>query len=58
MTYIIASAMGFGGVYMVMRSSQPSKSGRESFLVFVMGFLILMIGFFLFFSLYHFKIGA
>jgi hypothetical protein len=43
---------------MLARSGQPSKTGRESFLVFATGILILMIGFFLFFSLYNFKIGA
>ena len=54
-TYIIATLLGFSGIYMLLRSSQPSKTGRESFLVFVSGFLILMVGFFLFFSLYTFK---
>jgi predicted small secreted protein len=57
-TYIIATAMGVTGTYMLARSSQPSKTGRESFLVFVTGILILMIGFFLFFSLYNFKTGG
>jgi hypothetical protein len=57
-TYIIATAMGVAGTYMLARSSQPSKTGRESFLVFATGILILMIGFFLFFSLYTFKTGG
>ena len=56
--YIIASSLGVVGTYMLMRSSQPSKTGRESFMVFVTGILILMMGFFLFFSLYSFKTGG
>ncbi|HVP23718.1 MAG TPA: hypothetical protein VMS77_07390 [Conexivisphaerales archaeon] len=55
-TYIIASAMGVGGVLLLMRSSQPSKAGRESFMVFITGILLLMVGYFLFFSLYNFKV--
>ncbi len=58
LTYIIDSTMGFLGVYMIMRSSQPSKAGRESFLVFITGFLLLMLAFFLFFSLYSFKLNG
>ncbi len=54
-TYVIASASGVTGIYMLARSSQPSKVGRESFFVFITGILILMIGFFLIFSMYTFK---
>ncbi len=56
--YVIAATLGFGGLYMVWRSSQPSKTWRESFLVYITGFLLLMIGFFLFFSIYTFKVGG
>ncbi len=54
-TYVIATTLGVSGIYLLLKSSQPAKTGRESFLVFVSGFLILMIGFFLFFALYTFK---
>jgi uncharacterized membrane protein len=54
-TYVIATTLGVSGIYLLLRSSLPSKTGRESFLVFVSGFIILMIGFFLFFALYTFK---
>lgn len=57
-TYVIASAMGVTGIYMLARSSQPSKVGRESFFVFVAGILLLMIGFFLIFSMYAFKLSG
>lgn len=56
-TYVVATAMGVTGTYMLVRSGQPSKSSRESFLVFATGILILMIGFFLVFSLFAFKRG-
>ena len=56
--YVIATGLGVGGVYLLLRSSLPAKVGRESFLVFVSGFVIVLIGFFLFFSLYYFKLNG
>jgi hypothetical protein len=55
-TYVIASAMGVCGVYMLSRTGGSSKAGRESSLLFVAGVLVLMAAFFLFFSFYNFKV--
>jgi hypothetical protein len=56
--YVIATTMGVGGTYLLLRSSMPAKIGRESFLIFVSGLLVVLIAFFLFFSLYYFKING
>lgn len=53
--YFFTTSLAMGGLYLLLRSSQPSKSGRESLMVFFGGFIILLIGFFLIFSFYSFK---
>lgn len=54
-TYFFTTSLATGGLYLLLRSSQPSKGGRESLMVFFGGFIILLIGFFLVFSFYSFK---
>jgi len=56
--YMLSACLGVAGSYMMFRSSQPDRGGRESGMIFISGAMILLVGLFLIFGLWGFKSGA